>query len=96
MQKHVNLIKSCRSRQELSSAYFVAKFGFDTEENEPRKVCDVGACRVSCSQNFLCCETLLKGSTRFVIAKAVMSNELETAASETEYDVEEMYTNLWD
>jgi SAM-dependent methyltransferase len=27
---------------------------------------------------------------------AVMSNELETAASETEYDVEEMYTNLWD
>ena len=27
--------KSCISRQELSSAYFLAKFGVDTEENEP-------------------------------------------------------------
>ena len=26
--------KSCRSRQELSNAYFLAKFGFDTAENE--------------------------------------------------------------
>ena len=30
--------KSCRSRQELSNEYFVAKFGVDTEENEPYKV----------------------------------------------------------
>ena len=30
--------KSCRSRQELSNAYFLAKFGVDTEENEPSKV----------------------------------------------------------
>ena len=29
----------CRSRQELSNAYFLAKFGFDTAENEPSKVC---------------------------------------------------------
>ena len=29
---------SCRSRRELSNAYFVAKFGFDTAENEPCKV----------------------------------------------------------
>ena len=29
----------CRSRRELSNAYFLAKFGFDTEENEPCKVC---------------------------------------------------------
>jgi|OM-RGC.v1.035915644 hypothetical protein len=34
--------KSCRSRQELSNAYFVAKFGVDTEENEPYKVCSFG------------------------------------------------------
>ncbi len=28
----------CRSRRELSSAYLLAKFGFDTAENEPSKV----------------------------------------------------------
>ena len=27
----------CRSRRELSNAYFLAKFGFDTAENEPLK-----------------------------------------------------------
>ena len=31
--------KSCRSRQELSNEYLLAKFGFDTAENEPCKVC---------------------------------------------------------
>ena len=29
----------CRSRRELSNAYLLAKVGFDTAENEPRKVC---------------------------------------------------------
>ena len=29
--------KSCRSRQELSNEYFLAKFGVDTEENKPYK-----------------------------------------------------------
>ena len=29
----------CRSRQELSNAYLLAKFDFDTAENEPSKVC---------------------------------------------------------
>ena len=29
----------CRSRRELSNAYLLAKFGFDTAENEPCKVC---------------------------------------------------------
>ena len=28
----------CRSRRELSNDYLLAKFGFDTEENEPSKV----------------------------------------------------------
>ena len=28
----------CRSRRELSNAYFLANFGFDTAENEPFKV----------------------------------------------------------
>ena len=34
--------KSCRSRQELSNEYFLAKFVVDTEENEPCKVCSFG------------------------------------------------------
>ena len=34
--------KSCRSRQELSNEYFLAKLGVDTEENEPYKVCSFG------------------------------------------------------
>ena len=40
----------CRSRRELSNAYFVAKFGLDTAENEPSQVCPTerptdGLCR---------------------------------------------------
>ena len=31
--------KSCRSRQELSNEYLLAKSGFDTAGNEPLKVC---------------------------------------------------------
>ena len=31
----------CRSRRELSNAYFLAKFGFDTAENEPCEVCPI-------------------------------------------------------
>ena len=43
LQKYLGLsgaktCKSCRSRQELSNEYFLAKFGVDTEENEPYKV----------------------------------------------------------
>ena len=33
----------CRSRRELSNAYLLAKFGFDTAENEPCKVCPIDA-----------------------------------------------------
>ena len=33
----------CRSRRELSNAYFLAKFRFDTAENEPSKVCLIAA-----------------------------------------------------
>ena len=32
-----------RSRRELSNAYFLAKFGFDTAENEPCQVCLLSA-----------------------------------------------------
>ena len=32
----------CRSRRELSNAYLLAKFDFDTAENEPSKVCHAG------------------------------------------------------
>ena len=35
----------CRSRRELSNDYLLAKFGFDTAENEPCKVCPLSAYR---------------------------------------------------
>ena len=35
----------CRSRRELSNAYLLAKFGFDTAENEPCKGCLLSAYR---------------------------------------------------
>ena len=35
----------CRSRRELSNTYFLAKFGFDTIDNEPRQVCPLSAYR---------------------------------------------------
>ena len=35
----------CRSRRELSNEYLLAKFGFNTAENEPCKVCPLSAYR---------------------------------------------------
>ena len=35
----------CRSRRELSNAYFLAKFGLDTAENEPCQVCPTEQCK---------------------------------------------------
>ena len=37
----VQRIALCRSRRELSNAYFLAKFRFDAAENEPSKVCPI-------------------------------------------------------
>ena len=37
--KGAKVCKSCRSRQELSNEYLLAKFGVDTAENRPLKVC---------------------------------------------------------
>ena len=37
--KGAEVCESCRSRQELSNEYLLAKFGFDTAESEPLKVC---------------------------------------------------------
>ena len=36
----------CRSRRELSNAYLLAKFRFDTAENEPSKVCRIPSIQV--------------------------------------------------
>ena len=38
MQKIAKVCKSCRSRQELSNEYLLAKIGVDTAENEPLEV----------------------------------------------------------
>ena len=35
----------CRSRREFSNEYLLAKFGFDTAENEPCKVCPLSVYR---------------------------------------------------
>ena len=35
----------CRFRRELSNEYLLAKFGFDTAENEPCKVCPLSTYR---------------------------------------------------
>ena len=43
----------CVSRRELSNAYFLAKFGLDTAENEPCKVCNVADSRVYSSLDWL-------------------------------------------
>ena len=34
----------CKSRRELSNAYLLAKFGFDTAENGPCKICTIKRC----------------------------------------------------
>ena len=34
----------CRSQRELSNAYLLSKFGFDTAENEPSKLCPIERC----------------------------------------------------
>ena len=39
----------CRSRWELSNAYFLAKFGIDTAENEPCPVCPTPRCHAAAS-----------------------------------------------
>ena len=41
-----------RSRRELSNAYLFAKFGFDTAENEPRKVCPLSVYRSPRSKTY--------------------------------------------
>ena len=43
----------CRSRRELSNEYLLAKFDFDTAENEPCKICPLSAYR---SPRYLKCK----------------------------------------
>ena len=47
----------CRSRRELSNAYFVAKIGFDTAENEPCQVCPMSASTAHPRRRTLFCFT---------------------------------------
>ena len=48
--------KSCRSRRELSNEYLLAKFGVDTAENEPLKICQkcLPTVRMKVRQNIGC------------------------------------------
>ena len=42
----------CRSRRELSNAYFLAKFGLDTAKNEPCQVCPIPRNAAASRANF--------------------------------------------
>ena len=57
----------CRSRRELSDAYLFAKFGFDTAENEPCKVCPLSAYRFfrSVAYRLNCCSQMSPSSFHF-------------------------------
>ena len=46
----------CRSRRELSNAYLLAKFGFDTAEHEPSKVCRWREAEAAAQQTAASCE----------------------------------------
>ena len=43
----------CRSRRELSNAYLLANFGFDTAESKPCKVCPLSSLRSDAVQALL-------------------------------------------
>ena len=47
--------KSCRSRQALSNEYLLAKFGVDTEENEPSKVCSLPPGKIDQNPDWMSC-----------------------------------------
>ena len=47
--------KSCRSRQELSNEYLLAKIGVDTAENEPLEVCRENSIQYSLHSLVLIC-----------------------------------------
>ena len=49
----------CRSRRELSNEYLLEKFGFDTAENEPCKVCPLSAYRSPRFVIMACCVRLI-------------------------------------
>ena len=56
MRNGANVGKSCISRQELSNEYLLAKFGVDTAENEPLKICQkcLPTVRMKVRQNIGC------------------------------------------
>ena len=47
--KSAKVWKSFRSRQELSNEYVLAKFGVDTAESGPLKVCQQSFCQIATS-----------------------------------------------
>ena len=75
--------KSCRSRQELSNEYFLAKFGFDTEENEPSKVC------LNLFESFfnsLWCEGFAPQTAKHVETASKIGNSWRTFAEILEFE----------
>ena len=56
----------CRSRRELSNEYLLAKFGFDTAENETCKFCPLSAYRSPRSEVCSCLFTFMMNSRTVV------------------------------
>ena len=71
----------CRSRRELSNEYLLAKFGFDTAENEPCKVCPLSVYRSPRFSTYCVeCEHKTKKSN----CKIVFSNNISCMVQSTE------------
>ena len=67
----------CRSRQNFSNEYFLAKFGFDTAENEPFQVCPLSAYRSP-----RCTKALIDKGNHFVICGVRDVAKMDKAAKE--------------
>ena len=70
----------CRSRRELSNAYFLAKIGFETTENEPCKVCQtLDSCVLECK---------MEAAALLLVATAAPAPAPAIAALVERFDIE--------
>ena len=77
----------CRSRRELSNESLLAKFGFDTAENEPCKVCPLSTYRSPrCKNKFV----LTMSAVEFYLGSMfdLMGNKDEVCILVERFDIE--------
>ena len=83
----------CRSRRELSNKYLFAKFGFDTAENEPCKVCPLSAYRSPRSDSQTSRAQKAESITEKEASKADLDLKVENA-SEKKTSLEQDLLNI--